>query len=394
MPGEVNRMDGNERFRQLLYNGNPVVLGSLLAELGRAEAKKLIEECYREQPETALVYCAKRAGDGKHRKDGDQLECIKLLLSYGAQINETDNSSRTALHWSCWNNNEPLSTILLDNGADPSLLDIEGFNCLHMAVSNSALDCVRLVIGRRKELINRRGGENGVTPLLIAVQKADINVVTSLVTSGADVNCQEEVSERTPLHYALYTKKKDLFEYLLLHGADITKTDHRGTTIIHRCCTIQDASFLKQVLKLGRSFPHSLSTHTPLSAPHTASPLGKALLMGDSEGATPVIVACQNGNLEQLTLLVEAGAPVSNKDKFQRCALHHCVENPATECAEYLLRAIPSLLTCADEEGLTPLHMAVIAGNVPLVKLLLKRGANLQVVDNEKHTVIHWATGQ
>ena len=86
-------------------------------------------------------------------------------------------------------------------------------------------------------------------------------------------------------------------------------------------------------------------------------------------------------------------APVSNKDKFQRCALHHCVENPATECAEYLLRAIPSLLSCADEEGLTPLHMAVIAGNGPLVKLLLKRGANLNVVDNEKHTVVHWATG-
>ncbi|GFS07820.1 ankyrin repeat domain-containing protein, partial [Elysia marginata] len=215
---------------------------------------------------------------------------------------------------------------------------------------------------------------------------------TNLCNQSADVNCQEDTTKRTPLHYALYIKKKDLFEYLLQHGADITKTDHRGTTIIHRCCTIQDASFLKAVLSFGRSLPRRLSTHTPLSTAQATTPLGTALQMGDGEGATPVIVACQNGNLEQLTLLVEAGAPVSNKDKFQRCALHHCVENPATECAEYLLRAIPSLLSCADEEGLTPLHMAVIAGNVPLVKLLLKRGANLKVVDNEKHTVVHWAT--
>ncbi|RUS86554.1 hypothetical protein EGW08_005693, partial [Elysia chlorotica] len=250
----------------------------------------------------------------------------------------------TALHWSCWYNNEPLSTLLLDSGADPSREDGAGYNCLHMSASTGALDCVRLVLGRRKELLNRRGGENGVTPLLAAVQKGDSSVVAALVTSGADVNCQEETSKRTPLHYALYTKKKDLFEYLLQHGADITKTDHRGTTIIHRCCTIQDAGFLKAVLSFGRSLPRKLSTHTALSAAHTTTPLGRALQMGDGEGATPVIVACQNGNLEQLTMLVEAGAPVSNKDKFQRCALHHCVENPATECAEYLLRAIPSLL--------------------------------------------------
>ncbi|GFS07826.1 ankyrin repeat family protein [Elysia marginata] len=158
MPGEKNRMDGNERFRQLVHNGNPSVLGTLLAELGRAEAKKLIEECYRsvsrsrEQPETALVYSTKRAGDGKHRKDGDQLECVKVLISFGAQVNETDSLGRTALHWSCWYDNEPLATALIDSGADPSLQDATGHNCLHTAVTTGALDCVRLVLGRRKEV--------------------------------------------------------------------------------------------------------------------------------------------------------------------------------------------------------------------------------------------------
>ena len=65
------------------------------------------------------------------------------------------------------------------------------------------------------QLLNRRGGENGVTPLLAAVQKGDTTVVSALVTSGADVNAQEDTSKRTPLHYALYTRKRDLFEYLL-----------------------------------------------------------------------------------------------------------------------------------------------------------------------------------
>ena len=101
------------------------------------------------------------------------------------------------------------------------------------------------------------------------------------------------------------------FQSMSRHGADITKTDHRGTTIIHRCCTIQDANFLKSVLSFGRTLPRRLSTHSALSVAHTATPLGTALQMGDGEGATPVIVACQNGNLEQLTLLVEAGVSTS-----------------------------------------------------------------------------------
>ena len=76
-----------------------------------------------------------------------------------------------------------------------------------------------------------------------------------------------------------------------------------------------------------------------------------------------------------------------------RTALHHCVENADTVCAELLLKTDPSLLSTTDGEGLTPLHMAVIAGNVPLIRLLLKRGASLQCRDEEEHTVAHWATG-
>ena len=87
-------------------------------------------------------------------------------------------------------------------------------------------------------------------------------------------------------------------------------------------------------------------------------------------------------------------AKVTARDMNGRTALHHCVENADTSCAELLLKTDPSLLSTTDGEGLTPLHMAVIAGNVPLIRLLLKRGASLQCRDQEEHTVAHWATGE
>lgn len=56
--------------------------------------------------------------------------------------------------------------------------------------------------------------------------------------------------------------------------------------------------------------------------------------------------------------------------------------------------AAPELIDSRDEDGFTPLHLAVIAGNMPLVTFLLANNADVNAVDNEKHTVVHWATGE
>ncbi|KFB47636.1 AGAP001673-PA-like protein [Anopheles sinensis] len=52
----------------------------------------------------------------------------------------------------------------------------------------------------------------------------------------------------------------------------------------------------------------------------------------------------------------------------------------------------PELIEAADEDGFTPLHLAVIQGNLQLVNLLLANGADVNALDNEGHSVVHWAT--
>ncbi|XP_039757781.1 ankyrin repeat domain-containing protein 50 [Pararge aegeria] len=54
--------------------------------------------------------------------------------------------------------------------------------------------------------------------------------------------------------------------------------------------------------------------------------------------------------------------------------------------------AAPALADARDADGLTPLHLAVVHGNVPLVQTLLAVGADVNAKDNEQHTVVHWAT--
>lgn len=73
--------------------------------------------------------------------------------------------------------------------------------------------------------------------------------------------------------------------------------------------------------------------------------------------------------------------------------LHYCAENVTLSCAELVLNAIPDIIDVADEDGYTTLHLAVIAGNVPLVNFLISKYADINALDSERHSVIHWATG-
>ena len=59
-----------------------------------------------------------------------------------------------------------------------------------------------------------------------------------------------------------------------------------------------------------------------------------------------------------------------------------------------MVSADASLLQARDEDGYTPLHLATIAGNKVIAKYLIQRGADIHARDNEKHTAIHWATGE
>ncbi|KAK7466780.1 hypothetical protein BaRGS_00037145, partial [Batillaria attramentaria] len=59
------------------------------------------------------------------------------------------------------------------------------------------------------------GDGHGTPPLTVAVQQGQIDICRQLLEAGADVTAQEVQTLRTPLHYALYLKRLDIFTLLL-----------------------------------------------------------------------------------------------------------------------------------------------------------------------------------
>lgn len=62
--------------------------------------------------------------------------------------------------------------------------------------------------------------QDGVTPLFIAVQEGQRDVVALLLEKGADVNEQARIGGVTLLHIAAYRGDQELITLLLQHGAN------------------------------------------------------------------------------------------------------------------------------------------------------------------------------
>ncbi|CAL4141513.1 unnamed protein product, partial [Meganyctiphanes norvegica] len=113
---------------------------------------------------------------------------------------------------------------------------------------------------------------------------------------------------------------------------------------------------------------------------------------GEAGGVTPLMVACQQGSDHYVRqILTKKPEALHERDRTGKSALHYCAENTTLACIDQVVEAEPELLASKDEDGYSPLHLATIAGNKAVVKYLLAKGADVNALDNEKHTAVHWA---
>ena len=82
----------------------------------------------------------------------------------------------------------------------------------------------------------------------------------------------------------------------------------------------------------------------------------------------------------------------SNRQNSSQNNLFYAVEYNDIEKAEQILKNDPSQLNELNDEGISPLHIAVIKGNLKMIDLLLKFGADANILsEKKKQTPLHLA---
>lgn len=118
-----------------------------------------------------------------------------------------------------WNEKEITETDLI-NASKETLL--------HYACWSGCSHTVKLILNKFPELIDAQD-EEGYTPLVIAINRCDDELVNEIIMMGANPNIQD-IKGKTALHYTAEKGNVGLFEKLESFGGDNQIKDKAGKT--------------------------------------------------------------------------------------------------------------------------------------------------------------------
>ena len=112
-----------------------------------------------------------------------------------------------------------------------------------------------------------------------------------------------------------------------------------------------------------------------------------------AEGQTPLHLACDiNGDgTECIKLLCEHGASVHAEDAVQRTPLLVACEVKSLGAARFLIENTSASLQASDENNMTPLHWLAAHGAAELLAQCVAKGANVDATNSSLQTPLHLA---
>jgi len=348
-------------------------------------------------------------------------DAVRVLLDAGADVNAVDPSfQQTALMTAVRANHPAVVQLLVDRGAEVNAKTRVG-ETPRWVLPNSVPGFsfgVGIVRGGLPERGSRAPIPGAMSALHYAARDGRLAIVKTLVDAGADVN-QVEANDITPLIMAITNNQIDVAHYLIDRSADITAADWYGRTPLWAAVEIRNLDIDSEslvngidrapVLGLIRALldkgadPNARTTEV---VPIRRWMLGVgSVAWVDFTGQTAFILASLSGDVAVMRELLVYGADPFIKTHAGTSALmaaagvNWTVNQTYDEGPEALLEAVQLCLELGldvndvNSMGVTALTGAVNRGSNDIVELLVERGADLSVVDNEGRDLMTWAQG-
>lgn len=209
--------------------------------------------------------------------DSGHADVFELLLQHGLKVNDTSGRLDLRLLRATEKSDTTLLQLLLDQEVEINMRDQDRDSLLEIAIGKGHADVVKLLLQHGPNVNDTNGKED--PPLLRATGKSDLYVMQSLLDLGANVNIRSYRHEAV-LQIAIDKDYLDGVQLLLRHGANANDT---GALL--RATEQSNAAVLQLLLDYGAD----------------AS-------MKNQEYNSALQLATKNGSAQTIQLLLDYGA--------------------------------------------------------------------------------------
>ena len=278
-----------------------------------------------------------------------------LVVARPQDINARGGYHSTPLHAAIVKGNIDLTKLLLEHGADITMLNAQGLTPVHEASKRVRLDIVELLLDHQVGVDIPDWG--GRTPLAQASFEGELGVAQVLLRYGASVS-SEDILGWTPLALGSLYGHLDVMRLLIKSGAAVDSCTNSGWTPLKIASLYGYLDVVRLLLKSGA-----------------------AVDSRDNTGWTPLMSASQAGHLDIVRLLLQKGAALESRNDSGCTPLTVASGNGHPDVVRLLLRS-GATVDILDNFGWTPLLAALQGGHLDVVRLLLQGGASVGSSNN------------
>lgn len=372
------------------------------------------------------------------------IETILFLLSIkGNEVNKITHDSRIYLHWAASRGNIEIMEHLLKLGSKTDVEDSHGYTPLNFAAANGQKNtkvydlCLAHGADLQKEV-----NHDGANALLLAIgQDNDFTLTNYFISKGLDLN-SKDANGNTAFNYAARsgnlaqmkrlqqkgvsftdqallmaaqggrgsTTGTEIFEYLLSLGISPKTTNSKGDNVLHFLVRKPNQAdniryFLSKDLNINETNKEGNSAFMIAAAngtPETLTqllPLVKNINQANAKGVTALGLAVRSNTVPVVKILLDNGADVSMQDKEGDNLTAYLIQsyNPTRgginelEQRYALLEAKGLNVAKVQGNGNTLYHLAIAKEDLPLLKWVANKGADINHKNKEGLTVLHKA---
>ncbi|KAJ6641244.1 Ankyrin-3 [Pseudolycoriella hygida] len=339
-------------------------------------------------------------------------ENFELLLKSGADMEAVNKNGQNGLEFAVVRENSKAVEILLRNGANPNQFDKNN----SISILETAIMQNFVVDASMTELLIKHGADmnhtnaQGESALHQAMRIGNPKVPPVLIEHGANVNAKDR-QNRTPLHFAAmydHWSREDrisIAEMLLDRGADVYAEDNEGNTALDlansRESNVSEAQSMIDSGLYDKYLTRGLFYMMQFVNEYFIEENFELLLKSGADmeavnenGQNALEYAVVGQNSMAVEILLRNGANPNQFDNNNRTSMLQATiprgYYPSASITESLVKHGADV-NLANEQGETPLHIAIKEGNPRTPPILINHGANVNAKEKtQNRTPLHY----